>query len=156
MEPIGNDPARIGDSSLLSLSLSGLFETHGEGEVEDLARLLAPYGVGIDCHSRFIAVCVYVADPPTYHRAESEFPTSWDGLKRARDWALDILAAHGQSVPGATLRYTLESTGVYHLPVCLAWEGVPSVVNPTLASRAHRCLSGPTPGAAGLSAGRWR
>ena len=31
------------------------------------------------------------------------------------------------------LHYCIESTSTYHLPVLLAWEGSPSVVNPSIA-----------------------
>ena len=31
------------------------------------------------------------------------------------------------------LHYCIESTSTYHLPVLLAWEGTPSVVNPSIA-----------------------
>ncbi len=36
------------------------------------------------------------------------------------------------------LRYCIESTGTYHLPVLIAWGGIPSVVNPVLASPTRR------------------
>ena len=37
-----------------------------------------------------------------------------------------------------TLRYCIESTGTYHLPVLKAWRGQPSVVNPLLAGATRR------------------
>ena len=32
------------------------------------------------------------------------------------------------------LRYCIESTGTYHMPVLRAWEGIPCVANPLLAT----------------------
>jgi transposase len=104
------------------------------------ARVLAPfaYGIGIDCHSRFIQVCVrYALSSEGEH--EREFPTSWAGLLDARRWAVHQLAHHcGEFREDEPLRYTIESTGCYHLPVLRAWGGVPSVVNPLLAAPTRR------------------
>ena len=36
------------------------------------------------------------------------------------------------------LRYTCESTGQYHMPLCLAWGGRPSVINPSDTSHIRR------------------
>jgi transposase len=44
----------------------------------------------------------------------------------------------GISVRLEDLRYTLESTGQYHMPLCLAWKGRPSVINPSDTSTTRR------------------
>ena len=36
------------------------------------------------------------------------------------------------------LHYVIESTATYHHPVRVAWVGVPSIINPTLAGAAKR------------------
>ena len=71
----------------------------------------------------------------TVRQSEKEFPTHWNSLVAAKRWVLGILGALGQA---DTLRYCIESTGTYHLPVLKAWAGIPSVVNPLLAGASHR------------------
>lgn len=133
--------ARIGDSSVLPVHLPvvDLASQQGARGDQDPAVKLAPVGVGIDCHSRFIQVCLYVQTPSAeYLRYEETFLTTWDQLQAGARWARAIIEAAGQRVPNGGLAYTLESTGCYHLPVCLAWGGTPSVVNPTLAAPTRR------------------
>jgi transposase len=103
-------------------------------------QVLRPYGVGIDTHSKFIQVCLmYQFKAPngtvTVRQREKEFPTHWNSLVAARRWVLAILGPLAQA---DTLRYCIESTGTYHLPVLKAWGGIPSVVNPLLAGASHR------------------
>ncbi len=107
---------------------------------EELQQILYPYGIGIDTHSRFIQVCVLkvspgVRDSKNVTRTEAEFRTDWRSLKRAHEWAL-------RQVPDVTdpaqLRYCIESTATYHLPVLKAWGGIPCVVNPLLAGPTRR------------------
>src|SRR5579859_4770792 len=97
-----------------------------------------PYGIGIDCHSKFIQVCVRTSMAAEAIQ-EREFSTDWRDLLAARSWAVAALIA---DCPGfrreGPLRYTIESTGCYHLPVIRAWGGVPSVVNPLLAAPTRR------------------
>src|SRR5438093_6004597 len=38
---------------------------------------------------------------------------------------------HGIAVSLSDLRYTCESTGQYHMPLCLAWRGHPAIINPS-------------------------
>jgi transposase len=103
-------------------------------------QVLRPYGVGIDTHSKFIQVCVMyqckgASGTVTIRQREKEFPTHWNSLVAAKRWVMGILGALAQ---GDTLRYCIESTGTYHLPVLKAWGGIPSVVNPLLAGASHR------------------
>jgi transposase len=59
----------------------------GEGN-GDLAAVVRPYGVGIDCHSKFIAVCVLRQQGSEIRRVEREFGTAWHELRTARLWVL--------------------------------------------------------------------
>ena len=97
-------------------------------------QVLYDYGVGIDCHSKFIQVCVLYQFCGQVRRAEKEFTTAWDDLVRAKAWAMEVL---GPLAKPDVLRYCIESTGAYHMPVLRAWEGIPCVVNPLLAASAE-------------------
>jgi len=100
---------------------------------------LYPYGVGIDCHRDFIEICIMVKEGTSIHKYEGTYKTSWGQLKKACEWVETLI--HKKSVPTVLpkpLRYTLESTSTYHLPVILAFEGRPSVINPLLASKTRR------------------
>jgi transposase len=103
-------------------------------------QVLHPYGVGIDTHSKFIQVCVLYrtsasGDSGGIRRIEQTFSTAFTALQKAHAWALSKLP--GLATP-ADLRYCIESTGTYHLPVLIAWGGIPSVVNPLLAGSTRR------------------
>lgn len=104
----------------------------------DVVTPLLPYGVGIDCHSKFIQVCCLVQQAGEVHRYEREFTTEWKSLQQGAAWALAQVAPADKSVDQRSLRYTIESTGTYHMPVLRAWLGVPSVVNPMLAGPTKR------------------
>ena len=99
-------------------------------------QILREYGVGIDCHSRFIQICVLVNQAGHVTRVEREFSTDWGDLLNAKQWALRQL--NTLTKPPSDLCYTLESTGTYHRPVMIAFEGRPSVVNPLLANPSRR------------------
>lgn len=103
-----------------------------------LTQVIHPYGVGIDTHSKFIQVCVLVDSGSGITRYEDEFPTTWEGLVRSHEWAMTRTKQGGYLEHAEKLRYTIESTGCYHLPVILAWQGVPSIVNPLLAGASRR------------------
>jgi transposase len=88
----------------------------------------------VDCHSKFIAVCVFkVLEGNRVKRWERSYKATLDGLRAARGWVLGLL-----DVPAESLRYTLESTGCYHIPVLLTWAGIPTVINPALAGETRR------------------
>ena len=102
-------------------------------------QIIHPYGIGIDTHSKFIAVCVLANVKGTVQRTEKQFATTWPALLDAHAWALEVLARHlPKKTDPATLRYCIESTGTYHMPVLRAWRGIPSVVNPMLAGPTRR------------------
>lgn len=107
------------------------------------AYCLKAYGVGIDCHSRFIQVCVLIRCEHGVKRLEQEFLTTWKQLLQAREWCASVIMEFGdaearQSIADYGLSYTIESTGTYHMPVIRALGGLPSVVNPLLASPSRR------------------
>jgi len=63
--------------------LSGLPDKNKSGTVE---QLLFPYGVGIDTHSKFIAVCILIRDGNEVRRSEQQFTTDPSGLRDALQW----------------------------------------------------------------------
>ena len=98
------------------------------------------YGVGIDCHSKFIEVCVRYRSGSGIRKAQAHFPTTWDGLVAARDWCVHVLSTKAEPVPDLSgpLHYLVESTANYHMPVCMAWGGDPTIINPTIAGATKR------------------
>jgi len=115
----------------LETEVSILLE-NGQGvEVQHLQS----YGIGIDCHSRFIAVCVHVRRDRHVYKYQMDFDTDWDSLLEAKKWAVKIICDHSNPVPDMDqpIHYVIESTSTYHMPILLSWEGNPSVINPLLA-----------------------
>jgi transposase len=96
------------------------------------------YGVGVDCHSRFFQVCILIPEGTEILKIERKVPATWPELHAAKAWALETLRAHGLEVSPADLRYTCESTGQYHMPLCLAWRGHPAIINPSDTSHVRR------------------
>ena len=98
------------------------------------------YGVGIDTHRDFIQVCVLVKHDDEIRKIEQKFYTSWWELGEAREWIIKTIETNIHPVPNdiLPLRYSIESTGTYHIPVIKALGGKPSVVNPLLASPSRR------------------
>jgi transposase len=94
-----------------------------------------PYGVGIDCHSQFIQVCVLIPDTKTRDllRYEQSFPVFAENIRRAKAWVLAALARHHQHPK--PLVYALESTATYHYPVLRGFGETPIVINPGLAAQ---------------------
>ena len=89
------------------------------------------YGVGVDCHSRFFQVCILIPQGTEIAKIERNVPALWPAMRAAKAWILDTLREHGINVPQSDLRYTCESTGQYHMPLCLAWKGRPAIINPS-------------------------
>ncbi len=110
----------------------------GGAEIADSTvehAVLHPYGIGIDTHSRFIQVCVLANRDAKITRTEKEFPTDWPSLVRAKEWAISKLKGFDLSTG---LRYCIESTSTYHLPIIRAWRGTPSIINPQIAGSTKR------------------
>ena len=126
-----NRPQLARDSSQTAVEISILTE-NGQGvEVQNLQS----YGIGIDCHSRFIAVCVHVRRDSRVFRYQHDFDTDWDSLIEAKNWAVRTIRENSNPIPDLDqpLHYVIEATSTYHMPVLLSWEGKPSVINPLLA-----------------------
>ena len=102
----------------------------------EVAAIVRPYGIGVDCHSRFIQVCVLVFSGGEVLRHEREFAVGWSELGDAKLWT--AVQVHRYGVDVLDFGYVIESTGCYHFPVVLAWEGSPCVVNPMLAGPYRR------------------
>ena len=108
------------------------------GEKGQHDRKVYQYGVGIDCHSKFFEICVHVPAGNQLDTHRLRVSAEWGQLKIGREWVLRTLAAHGIGVRGDDLRYTLESTGQYHMPLCLAWKGKPAIINPSDTAKTRR------------------
>ena len=70
-------------------------------------QILREYGVGIDCHSRFLQVCVLVNQGGSVTRVEREFSTDWGEICNAKAWALDHLQVLPKPPRLSDLCYTL-------------------------------------------------
>lgn len=117
------------------MSTKGSIDKTPANRSEPEPALLQAYGIGIDTHRDFIQVRVLRRCPDgSVQASERAFDTTWPQLKAAANWALQ---ESGEPDP-TKLRYCIESTGTYHCPVLLAFEGHPSVVNPVLASPTRR------------------
>jgi transposase len=99
---------------------------------------LHQYGIGVDCHSRFFQVCVLIPRGTEVAKIERKVPALWPELRAAKAWILDALREHGIELSPSDLRYTCESTGQYHMPLCLAWRGRPAIINPSDAGHVRR------------------
>ena len=130
-----------------SISLSD-FIRNPDTIIEDFNKLndnddieyIKEYGIGIDCHSKFIEVCIRYRTGSVIQKAQAHFSTNWDDLVAARDWCINILKTKATPVPNLSepLHYLLESTANYHMPVCMAWGGNPTIINPTIAGATKR------------------
>lgn len=98
------------------------------------------YGIGIDCHSKFIQVCVLAKQDLLFYAHQKEFGTDWNSLVSAKDWCIHVLREKSDPVSDLSLpiHYCIESTSTCHQPVLLAFGGAPSIVNPTLAGASKR------------------
>ena len=98
------------------------------------------YGIGIDCHSKFIQVSVLVKRDLKVYEYRREFSTSWVALSNAYLWVTSVLST-ASSPPvdmSKPLHYCIESTSSYHIPVVLSWKNNPSIVNPSIAGSTKR------------------
>ena len=97
------------------------------------------YGVGVDTHKDFIQVCVFVRVGNVIKQYESEHRTAWQSLVNAGVWARKIISEKSiPTIEPEPLRYCIESTSTYHLPVIKAFQGKPCIVNPVLAGNTKR------------------
>ena len=106
----------------------------------DDVEYVKEYGIGIDCHSKFIEVCIRYRNGTVIQKSQSRFSTSWNDLVSGREWCLETLKTNADPVPDLSepLHYLVESTANYHMPVCMAWGGNPTIINPTIAGATKR------------------
>lgn len=85
---------------------------HTEGNQGIEVQRLQSYGVGIDCHSKFIAICVHVRSNHRILKYSSEADTDWDSLVKAKEWTVDIIRRNSSPVPDLRqpLHYVIEAT----------------------------------------------
>lgn len=130
-----------------SLSLSNfirnpdnVIEDFNEITENDDAEYVKEYGIGIDCHSKFIEVCIRYRNETIIQKANKRFSTNWNDLTAARDWCINVLKTKANPIPDLSipLHYLVESTANYHMPVCMAWGGNPTIINPTIAGATKR------------------
>jgi transposase len=108
-----------------------------EGQEQQQLKLY-DYGLGVDCHSGFFQICLLVNTGQSLVTNEITVRALWPEIIKARQTILSALSAHGIYVAEDDLRYTLESTAQYHKPICLAWRGRPSIINPSDTSYSRR------------------
>jgi hypothetical protein len=81
-------------------------------------KLILPYGIGIDTHSRFIQVCVLIRTDDKVLRSEYEFQCLWPELLKCREILDTLLSKHIPDYEPIKMHYCIESTSVYHYPIC--------------------------------------
>jgi transposase len=101
-------------------------------------KLILPYGIGIDVHSRFIQVCVLIRTENKVLRSEYEFQCLWPELLKCREILDALLSKHIPDYEPIKMHYCIESTSVYHYPIVLALGGDAHIVNPTLAGNSRK------------------
>ena len=120
--------------NITNLTLEELQEADLEVEVTK------DYGIGIDCHRDFIYVCLLIKRGAKVRPVFETFGTDWNSLTHAKEWCLDKLIEHSDPPVDFSnpIHYVVESTAQYHVPVTLAWEGTPTVINPSIAGSSKR------------------
>ena len=98
------------------------------------------YGVGIDCHSKFLQISVLVKNGPSVFEYRNQFDTDWQSVVNAKEWVVSVIETNSSPFVHITdeLHYCIESTSVYHVVVLKAWEGIPSVINPSIAGASKK------------------
>ena len=103
---------------------------------------MKPYGIGIDCHSRFYQCCVFVKiisdGNEKLKKYEFSFSAKPNEILISKERVLSILDKHYLEIDPKELHYTCESTGPYHRPLTLVWAAKPTIVNPLLATPSRR------------------
>lgn len=75
------------------------------------------YGIGIDCHSKFMQVSVYEKRDLKFFEYRHEFATDWNSLIQAKEWCVRVLTTCSSpvlSLSDMPFHYCIEST--IHLP----------------------------------------
>ena len=123
-----------GIKNITNLTIEELQEENLEVEVTK------DYGIGIDCHRDFIYVCVLIKRGTKVKPVFETFDTDWNTLVYAKQWCLERLLEYSEPSVDLSkpIHYVLESTAQYHTPVTLAWEGTPTIINPSIAGASKR------------------
>ncbi len=74
-------------------------ETNNDDELEYVKN----YGIGIDCHSQFIEICIGYRQEQFIKKAQGHFSTDWTFLERAMDWCMEVLRNITNSYLGTIL-----------------------------------------------------
>lgn len=110
-----------------------VLEANGQPEL-----LLHEYGLGVDCHAKFYQICLLVHRGAQLVCREWTVATVRPELAQAQRAVLSTLESFGVVISAHELRYTVESTSLYHMPICVSWKGRPSVINPSDTAHARR------------------
>ena len=95
-----------------------------EVQEDDDTEYVKEYGIGIDCHSKFIEVCVRYRNGRTIKKAQGHFSTGWDDLVAARDWCIDILSTKADPSPPTFPSRCITSWNQPQITICrYAWRG---------------------------------
>lgn len=88
------------------------------------------WAIGIDIHKKFAQVAVIIPDydDGRYQKFQQKFDTDYVSLRKMRDWLNEFREKYGDT------DYAIESTAMYHRPVCYALNGYFTLilVNPAL------------------------
>ena len=126
------------NKNILDYTIDELKDLQDDVDLE--IEVTKDYGIGIDTHRDFIYICILIKRGTSVHPSFNTFDTDWQSLCDAKDWCIDKLREYSDPPVDLSkpIHYVIESTAQYHVPVLLAWEGTPTVINPTLAGSAKR------------------
>lgn len=98
------------------------------------------FGIGLDCHSKFLQISVLVKNGPSVFEYRNQFDTDWQSVVKAKEWVVSVIENCSSPKIHITdnLHYCIESTSVYHVVVLKAWQGIPSVINPSIAGASKK------------------
>ena len=98
------------NKSVQSLSLSdfirdpdAVVEDFSEIQDDDDIEYVKEYGIGIDCHLKFIEVCIRYRNGKVIQKAQARFSTEWVKLKEVHDWCVNVLKTKADPIPPSIL-----------------------------------------------------
>ena len=105
------------------------------------------YGIGIDCHSKFIQVSVLAKRDFRIYEYRREFGTDWKSLVEAKQWCIAVLGTC--SIPPITFgddstipfHYCIESTSNYHQPIKPSFPSISNRIGKAMVSFHTRSVS---------------
>jgi len=136
----------MGETADKSADVFSGCDTDSENEIEinegEEFQHVKDYGVGVDCHSKFIVITVLNHENDKIKIHQKEFNTNWNSLIEGRKW-IQAVIEQKSTIPVDCLQsefphYVIESTGSFHYPVIRAFGGEPSVINASLAGASSR------------------